>query len=87
MTFTAYQLNLITQAEALGYGYSIFAGNVRKQGFCSPKQEEALARMTAAGEFRKNNWTGKKYGNFSRRRRSPEHDISDNEAARSGDYF
>ena len=25
--------------------------------------------------------------NFSRRRRSPELDISDNEAARSGDYF
>ncbi len=87
MSFTAYQLSLLTHAEALGYGYSIFAGNVRKQGFCSPKQEEALARMTAAGEFRKNNWTGKKYGNFSRRRRSPEHDISDNEAARSGDYF
>ena len=87
MPFTDYQRSLLAHAEALGYGYSIFAGNVKKQGFCSPKQEEALARMTAAGEFRKNNWGGKKYGNFSRRRRSPEHDISDNEAARSGDYF
>jgi len=81
--FTPYQQSLLAHAEALGYGYSIFAGNVRKQGFCSPKQEEALARMTAAGEFRKNNWTGKRYGS----RRSPEQDISDNEAARSGDHF
>ena len=78
--FTERQQQLIDKATALGRGYAIFASNVIRQGWCSPKQEQALADMISAGEYRKNNWRG-------RPSRSYKHDISDTEAMQSGDYF
>ena len=78
------QMHLIKQAKALGFGYSIFASNIERQGFCSQKQEAALANMVSAGEYRKNKWKP------SCGRRKPigyKHDISDCEAMQSVDYF
>jgi hypothetical protein len=53
--FSEIQLRLLDKAERLGYGYFIFASNVRKQGWCSPKQEEALINMISHAEYRKTN--------------------------------
>ena len=78
------QMQLIKQAKALGYGYSIFAGNIERQGFCSEKQEAALGNMVSVGEYRKNNWKPSCGG---RKPRSYKHYISDCEAMQSGDYF
>lgn len=58
---TARQQHLIQQSKDLGYGYRLFAVNVEKQGWCSPKQEVALENMVSAGNYRKNNWSGNKY--------------------------
>jgi hypothetical protein len=78
------QMHLIKQAKALGFGYSIFASNIERQGFCSQKQEAALDNMVSAGEYRKNNWKSSCSG---RKLLGYKHDISDCEAMQSGDYF
>lgn len=78
---TETQQKLIERALAAGYGYALFASSVKKQGWCSAKQEIALRKMLDAYEYRKNNWRGwpdKRRGSVS---------ISDGEAMRSGDFF
>ena len=75
------QKQLIAKAKDAGFGYTLFAASVERQGWCSEKQEETLRKILAAYEFRKNNWSGK-----SRRPRYST-GISDGEAMRSGDFF
>ena len=81
---TDWQTRLIEKAKKLGYGYAVFAANVERQGWCSPKQAQALSDMVSAGEYRKNNW---KPPSGKRRPMGYKHDISDSEAMQSGDYF
>ncbi len=78
------QQHLIKQAKELGFGYSIFAANIDRQGFCSQKQEDSLSNMVSAGDYRKNNWKPNCKGS-NQQGYTP--DISDCEAMRSGDYF
>jgi len=75
--FTEYQIDTIEKAKNLGFGYRLFGCSVEKQGWCSPKQEQALSKMVSAGEYLKNNRSC--YGYCP--------DISDHEAMRSGDFF
>lgn len=82
--FSDRQMRLIEKAKKLGFGYSIFASNVERQGFCSPKQEKALDDMISVGEYRENNWKPSCGG---RKQRGYKHDISDCEAMQSGDHF
>ena len=82
--FTDHQTYLIKKATELGYGYAVFAFNVKKQGWCSPAQESALQNMVSAGEYRKNNWN---LANGKRRPPQYKHDISDCAAMESGDFF
>lgn len=78
------QQRLVSKALSLGFGYASFASNVQKQGFCTTAQEQALRRMIAAGEFRKNNW---KTPMGRIRPLAYKHTISDSEAMQSGDFF
>ena len=75
------QKQLIAKAKAAGFGYTLFAASVERQGWCSEKQEQTLRKMLATYEFRKNNWRGRldlpRYSTG----------ISDGEAMRSGDFF
>ena len=75
------QKRLIAKAKAAGFGYTLFAASVERQGWCSEKQEQTLRKMLAAYVYRSNNWKGKS----SRPRYST--GISDGEAMRSGDFF
>lgn len=43
--FTDAQKRLIAKAKAAGFGYSLFAASVERQGWCSRKQEQALRKM------------------------------------------
>lgn len=81
--FTERQLRLIEKAINYGYGYASFAHSVKKQGWCSPKQEETLDKLISSAEYRKNNLSTRK----SRSKKWYKHDISDCEAMQSGDYF
>jgi hypothetical protein len=83
---TEFQERLLVKAHALGMGYEKFAANIRKQGWCSPKQEETLANMVALGESRQRNWKHPSERRSSRRL-AYKHNISDCEAMQSGDFF
>lgn len=95
-SFTERQKYLLKAADDLGYGYRMFAYSVMRQGWCSPKQEQALESMVVEGTYRKNNWRNKKYGKRVVGRRGAldgdgygcKHSgDSDAEAMQSGDYF
>ena len=73
---TEVQQNYIDKCKAVGYGWAKFAKSVEAQGFCSPKQEATLERMV---------WKITRHPNYTTR--DSDHDISDEEAGMSGDFF
>lgn len=42
---TGAQERLIAKAKAAGFGYALFAASVKRQGWCSEKQEQTLRKM------------------------------------------
>jgi hypothetical protein len=52
------QILLISDVMFFGFGYKIFAENVKKQGWCSQKQEAALVNMLEKATQRSSKWGG-----------------------------
>lgn len=81
--FTIRQREMIDKCKATGYGWGLFAASVESQGTCSLKQEETLYSMC----LKIDRAVDRKAAPRTHRSYGAEHDISDNEAARSHDYF
>lgn len=57
--FTNKQVELILKVKRLGSPYDLFAKNVERQGWCSVRQECALANMIDKHDFRQRQWSYK----------------------------